>query len=75
MRTSTTITAEEQANYAEFCQQHDVKFDDSAEAVANAQFVGRYFLETWKQNITLEHLAQAFEALKPDRPDLLVQKK
>lgn len=64
-RTSSELTQAEYAAYEQFAKKHNVIMDENQDGYANAQFIADYFLNQWKQDMTVENLEAAFDTLKP----------
>jgi hypothetical protein len=64
-RFSNEIQPHEVRAYEQFCNQHDMAVDGSESAIANANLVRDYFLNTLKDVITPETLEQALSHLRP----------
>lgn len=58
------ITQNEINAYAKFCAERGVIFD-GIEGEQNAEFIGNYFVNVWKQDITEQNLNTAWEQLRP----------
>jgi len=63
-RTSEQITQNEINAYAKFCAERRVIFGGT-EGEQNAEFIGNYFVNVWKQDITEQNLNTAWEQLRP----------
>ncbi len=64
VRTSEQITQNEINAYAKFCAERRVIFEGT-EGEQNAEFIGNYFVNVWKQDITEQNLNTAWEQLRP----------
>lgn len=67
MRTlGTSIAVEELQPFVDWAKKHDIIYDESDPAAyENANLIAKYFIETWKEDITAANLDLAFPYLKP----------
>jgi hypothetical protein len=64
-RTHQEIQQSEIQAYGQFCNEHNIICDGSADNQYNADLVANYFLNIWNEMITPQTLAQTFPQLKP----------
>jgi hypothetical protein len=64
-RQASEIQQHEIQAYQNFCNEHGIIHDGSADDHANGELVLRYFCETWPNIISHQTLTQAFPQLKP----------
>lgn len=66
MRTNQEqITPQEVQAYNAFAAEHNIVNDASTAGSANGEFIAKYFMETWKADITPANLSAAFEVIRP----------
>jgi len=64
-RSNSEITPAEVQAYAKFCAKRGIIHDGSEDGSRNADFIAKYFVNIWKEDITEQNLNAAWDQIRP----------